>query len=60
MILNPPPKIRAAVYVFTALATPVMTYLLVKGYIGEAEMALWGAEMTAVFAMAGLNVTEKK
>lgn len=59
MTLNPPRKVRAVIYIFTALGMPVMTYLLAKEIIGPLEMALWGAEVTAVMAMAGLNVSNK-
>lgn len=57
MTINVPYKIRAGIYVATALLTPVITYLLAKGIIGELEMALWGAEVTAVTALAALNTT---
>jgi hypothetical protein len=35
-----------------------MAYLLAKNIIGTLEVGLWAAEMTAVFALAGLNVTK--
>lgn len=57
MTINVPYKIRAGIYVATALLTPVITYLLAKGVIGTLEMALWGAEVTAVSALAALNTT---
>ena len=60
MQLNPPPKARAAVYAITALGTPLMAYLLVKGVIGEAEMVLWSAEVTVSSALAGINVMTNK
>lgn len=34
-----------------------MAYLLSRGIIGTLEVGLWAAEMTAVFSLAGLNVT---
>lgn len=55
MTLNIPPKIRAAIYILTALGTPVMTYLLAKEVIGTLEMALWSAEVTVVTTMAALK-----
>lgn len=58
MTLNPPPKVRAALYVLTAVGAPVMAYLLIKGVIGPDEMALWAAEVTVVAGMAGLNVAK--
>lgn len=55
MNLNPHQNVRRAIYMLNILGTPVMTYLQAKGFIGTLEMALWGAEMTAVFLLAGLN-----
>lgn len=55
MQLNPSPKIRAIIYIVTALGTPVIAYLLSKGIIGDLELNLWAAEVTAVNIMAGLN-----
>jgi hypothetical protein len=57
--INFPSKVRAGIYIFTAVGSPVVGYLLAKGVIGELEMSLWLAEVTAVAAMAGLNVTSK-
>lgn len=57
MRININPKLRAGIYIFTALGSPVVGYLLAKGIIAELEMALWLAEVTAVTTMAGLNVT---
>lgn len=56
MKLNLPNKVRAALYVFTAVGTPVVTYLFAKDIIGELELALWGAEVTVISVMASLNV----
>ena len=60
MKLNPSPKIRVSLYLLTALGTPLVAYLLAKGYIGVLEVTLWSAEVTAVAAMAGFNVTSSK
>jgi len=57
MRINLPNKARAIIYVLTALGTPVVAYLFVKGYIGKEEIALFGALVTAVNGMAALNVT---
>lgn len=56
MTLNVPPKIRAALYALNVIGSPIMAYLLARGVIGTLEVTLWAAEMTAVFALAGLNV----
>jgi hypothetical protein len=62
MRFNLPSKVRAIIYVVTAVATPVVTYLFAKAYIGELEVTLFAALVTAVNAMAALNVQnpEKK
>ena len=56
MKLNINPKVRLALYIITSVGTPVMTYLLAKGVIGELEMILWAAEVTLVSTMAGFKV----
>lgn len=56
MKLNLPNKVRAILYVFTAIGTPIITYLFAKDIIGELELALWGAEVTVISVMASLNV----
>lgn len=58
MTVNLPYKVRALLYVANAVGGPVMAYLLARGVIGTLEVTLWAAEMTAVFALAGLNVTK--
>lgn len=58
MRINLPPKVRAALYVLTALGTPIIAYLFAKDVIGELEVTLWAAEVTVVNAMAALNVND--
>ncbi len=55
MRINPPRRVRAALYVLTAIGTPIAAYLKLKGYIGDPELALWGAEVTVVNTLAALN-----
>lgn len=55
MRLNPPRRVRAALYILTAVGTPVFAYLKVKGYIGDPELVLWSAEVTVVNGLAALN-----
>lgn len=50
-----PYKVRAAIYIATGVLTPIMVYLLAINVIGNLEMVLWGAEVTFVMGMAGLN-----
>lgn len=58
MQVNLPIQVRLALYIFTAIASPVVAYLLAKGYIGELEMLLWSTEVTAVSALAAFNVAK--
>lgn len=55
MTLNVPYKIRGAIYVFTALGTPLIAYLFAKEFIGELEVTLWSGLVAAVNAMAAIN-----
>lgn len=57
MRLNPPRRIRAALYVLTAAGTPVVAYLAAKGYIGDLELALWTAEVTVASTLAAFNTS---
>lgn len=56
MRVNLPRRWRLALYVINAIGTPVVVYAKAKGWIGDLEVALWSAEVAAVFALAGLNV----
>jgi hypothetical protein len=58
MQIDIPPKIRAALYVVTALGTPIVGYLLAKDIIGALEVSLWGAEVTVVSTMAAFKVSK--
>lgn len=60
MRINLPSRVRAGLYIFTALGTPVVGYLLDKGIIGTTEAALWAAEVSVVTVMAALNVTSSE
>lgn len=55
MNLKVNPKIRASLYVLTAVGTPVMAYLLAKHIVGDLEMTLWSAEVTVVSALAAFK-----
>jgi len=50
-------KVRAGLYIFTGLGSPVMGYLLAAGIIGQLEMVLWMAEVSFVAGLAAFNVT---
>lgn len=58
MEFNLPPKIRKALYIIGVIGTPVIAYLRFKNYIGDGEVAFWGALMTATNGLAALNVKE--
>lgn len=55
MTLNLPYKVRAGLYVITAVGTPIIGYLFAKDIIGDLEVALWGAEVAVVNIIAALN-----
>lgn len=59
MTVNVPANIRLILYIVTTLGTPVVTYLVAKDYIGDAEIVLWGGWTTAIAAMAGFNTNTK-
>ena len=55
MTVNVPYKIRAGLYILTAIGTPIIAYLFAKDILGELEVALWSAEVTVVSALAAFN-----
>ncbi|KAB2807975.1 hypothetical protein ACIRN4_06425 [Pimelobacter simplex] len=57
MKINVPFRVRVALYLANVLGTPVVVYALAKGWIGDLELTLWGAEVAAAFAVAGLNAS---
>lgn len=59
MVLNPPSKVRAIIYVVTALGTPAVAYALARHWIGPLEVTLWSAEVAVVNTLAALNVSSK-
>lgn len=60
MTINLPYRVRAALYVFTLLGSPAIAYLQSKGIIGEMEVNLWLAEVSAVALLAALNTQPTK
>ena len=58
MKLNVSYKVRAILYVITAVGTPVVAYLAALGVIGDLEVTLWSAEVTVAGAIAALNITK--
>lgn len=59
MTINLPYKVRALIYIANAVGSPIMGYLLARGVIGDLEVQFWAAEMSATFALAGLNIVKK-
>lgn len=59
MRVNPSRRWRIVVYVVNAFGTPVVMYARAKGWIGDLELNLWGAEVAAAFTLAGLNVSTR-
>jgi hypothetical protein len=60
MPLNPSRRVRAAIYVLTAVGTPVVVYLQAKGIIGDLEFVLWSGEVTVASTIAALNIPAPK
>lgn len=59
MTANPSRKIRLALYLLTALGTPLVAYLNAKGVLGALEVSFWSAEVAVVMGLAGLNTTTR-
>lgn len=59
MTINLPYKIRAALYILTALGTPVVAYLFAKGFLGELEVTLYSGLVVVVSSIAAFNVTKE-
>lgn len=57
MIFNLPAKLRAGLYVFIALTSPVVAYLGTQGTLNEYWVGLFSVIVTAVSALAFSNVT---
>lgn len=55
MTVNLPYRVRLALYIITALGTPLVGYLFAKDIIGELEVTLWTAEVTVVSLLAAFN-----
>ena len=58
MNLNPPYKVRAALYVLLMLGSPIIAYLQTENLIGASELNLWLGLSTVIAFMAGLNVNK--
>lgn len=56
MTVNVPPRLRLAIYLLNVFGAPLVAYLFAKEWIGELEVTLFAAEVSAAFLVAGLNV----
>lgn len=54
--MNPTPQARQAVYVVTALSSPIMAYLNQQGVVNEFWFGLFSVVVTAVAGLAAYNV----
>lgn len=53
-----PPKVRQYIYIFTAIASPIIAYLGNQGRLDTFWVGLCGVVVTAVSALAAVNVTK--
>lgn len=59
MQLNPPPKVRAAIYVLVVMGTAVLVPLNVAGVVNDVVMSVWSSVAAAASLLAALNVSTK-
>lgn len=52
MSLNPPRRVRIALYLLAMLGTPLVAYLYTRGLIGDPEAVLWAAYAAICNALA--------
>jgi len=60
MNINLPSKVRAILYVFTALGSIVMTYLAATQIVGSNEVAAWTAFTAFIAGLARINITPEE
>lgn len=53
-----PPKVRQAIYIVTAVASPVMAYLNQSGTVSDFVFGLFAVVVTAVASLAAVNVSK--
>jgi hypothetical protein len=58
MKVNLPTKIRKALYIVTAISTPVVYYLSQQGVVNDFWSGLYVVVVTAVSGLAALNTKE--
>lgn len=52
------PRTRKALYVITAVGTPVVAYLNAIHVIGSLEVTLWSAEVAVIAGLAAFKVNK--
>lgn len=60
MELNPPAKVRQAIYVVATVASPTMFYLNQQKVVSDFWFGLFSVVIGAVSALAAINVNTKK
>lgn len=56
MKFNPSFRVRATIYILATISSPIVAYMNDKNIIGDMEVNLWSALMSAIFVLAALNV----
>ena len=51
-IVNIPAGVRFGLYVFASIGSVVAAYLFAKGYVGDAELALWAGIVAIINGLA--------
>lgn len=60
MNLNPPPNVRAVLYLIATFATPTVLWASSEGHIGKALTVLLGAYIAIVTGLATANTATKE
>ena len=58
MNLNPPPKVRAAIYIVIVLGTALIVPLNQANIVSDVVMAVWSSVSGAASLLAAVNVTK--
>lgn len=58
MQISLPPKVRQAIYIVTAVASPVMVYLHQAHTVSDFVYGLFAAVVTGVATLAAVNVNK--
>lgn len=55
--VNIPPLVRFWLYLISALGSVVAAYLFAKGYVGDAELALWAGIVAIINGLAAAKTS---